>query len=693
MEDFPRYSMSETFLEEMKRYIGFTADDAATLASLAPLVEPHLPALADRFYEQIPRHSEAAAVFTGGEAQIARLKLTLQRWARGLFSGVYDDAYAQERFRIGYRHVQIALPQRYVISAMYVVALFLRELLDREIGDDDRRRRSQNSLDRIIILDLGLICETYFEGSLRELRQLNERLTSANRSLEEANRVKADFLATTSHELRTPLTSIIGFSRILVDGYVSDPAEQRDLLADVHRSALHLLSLVDDILDLSRIEAGRLEINVEPVDLAALIGEVATVTKVQADEKGLALHTDVPGGLPLVQADRSRMRQILLNVIGNAIKFTERGEIRVVAATDSDRAQVRVDVADTGIGIEPEQQPLLFEKFRQLDASHTRKHGGSGLGLAISKALIERMGGRIQLRSEGRGLGTTVTLAVPVATEASADTASMKGTGERPARPSVLLMGQNTDARKVMSAALKSSGYVVRESATADGVRALARIEQPDLLLIDLTAAGGPETVREWLDLLVTLHADPQTRSIRPVVLIDRAAHATTSVQLDLLPIRPTILDKPLDAGNLRRMLERIASSPRAAPLRVLVADDDPMVFKFVTSILPPHEYIVQHAASGREVLRAVDAQQFDALLLDLRMPDESGYDVIRSLKLEGRAPELPILVITNYPEPTDADEQMLLSSPLILDVLSKPTVAERPEVLLEWLEAIRSEP
>ena len=284
--------MQETFLEEMKRYIGFTADDAAVLSSLAPVVEPHLPALADRFYEQIPWHSEAAAVFTGGEVQIARLKLTLQRWARGLFSGVYGEAYAQERFRIGYRHVQISLAQRYVISAMHVVSFFLRDVLDREIRDAERRHRAHESLSRIIILDLVLICETYFEGSLRELRQLNARLTSANRALEEANRVKADFLATTAHELRTPLTSIIGFSRLLLDNYVTNPAERHDLLADVHRSALHLLSLVDDILDLSRIEAGRLEITLQTLDLVAVIAEVAALTKVQADEKGLALLTE-----------------------------------------------------------------------------------------------------------------------------------------------------------------------------------------------------------------------------------------------------------------------------------------------------------------------------------------------------------------------------------------------------------------
>ena len=685
--------MPETFLEEMKRYVGFTADDAAILVSLAPMVEPHLHALADRFYEQIPRHSEAAAVFTGGEAQIARLKLTLQHWARSLFWGVYGEAYAQERFRIGYRHVQIGLPQRYVISAMHVVARFLGELFDREIRDPDHLRRARASLERIIILDLGMICETYFEGSLRELRQLNDRLTSANRSLEEANRVKADFLATTSHEQRTPLTSIIGFSRILVDGYVDDPAEQRDLLDDVHRSALHLLSLVDDILDLSRIEAGRLDITVESVDLAGLITEVMTLTTVQANEKGLALVTDLPHTLPQIRVDRSRMRQILLNVIGNAIKFTDRGEIRVSAfVTDGDGAHVRVAVVDTGIGIALDKQPLLFEKFRQIDASHTRRYGGSGLGLAISKALIERMSGRIQLRSAGDGLGTTVALTVPVARQAALDAAPGKRTGDSPRRSSVLLMGMDADARRAMATSLKSSGHAVREGATADGVRALVRIEPPDVLLIDLMTAGGSDSDREWLDLLVALHADPQTRSIRSVVLIDRAAHAATRVQLELLPIRPTILDTPLDGTNLKRMLERVSSSPHATPLRVLVADDDPMVFKFVTSILPPHEYIVQHAASGAEVLRAVDAQQFDALLLDLRMPDQSGYDVIRSLKLEGRAPELPILVITNYTEPADAQEQILLSSPLVMEVLTKPTVAARPEVLLEWLDAIRRE-
>ena len=679
--------MAESFLDEMKRYIGFTADDAQVLAALAPVIEPYIPALAARFYEQIPRHAEAAAVFTGGEAQIARLKLTLQRWARGLFSGTYDLAYAEERFRIGHRHVQIRLPQRYVIGAMQVVAEFLLEILDREIADDEQRRRAHVSVSRILILDLNLICETYFEGSLRELRQLNERLSTLNRSLEEASRAKNDFLATTSHELRTPLTSIIGFSRLLLDGYVGDPAQQRDLLNDLHRNGLHLLSLVDDILDVSRIEAGRLDMVSETVDLAALIADVAALTNVQATGKGLVLLTDMPSDLPRVRADEARLRQILLNVVGNAIKFTDRGDVRIAAGAEADGSQVRVDVTDTGIGIPPEQQPLLFEKFRQVDASHTRRHGGAGLGLAISKALIEKMNGRISLRSEGAGKGTTVTLMVPVTapTPAAGTPTDRSGT-----RGSLLVIAEDADARTSLAAALTGAGYYVREGATVDGIRALIKIDRPDALLIDLAPASRPETAHQWVDLLVALHADPDTTSIRPVVLVDPLIEAATRVQFEVLPSQPTVLDAPLGSATLSRTLDRIASTRRTVPFRLLVADDDPLVFKFVSGVLPPHEYVVLRAGSGKEVLHAIRTQHVDAVLLDLRMPDGSGYDVIRSLKLEGHAPDLPIIVLTNYPAPTDLVEQNLLSTPLVLDVLPKPSVARRPELLIERLEDIR---
>jgi signal transduction histidine kinase/CheY-like chemotaxis protein len=578
-----------------------------------------------------------------------------------------------------------------VIGAMQVVAEFLREILERDISDQAQRRRAHISVSRILLLDLNLMCETYFEGSLRELRQLNERLSTVNRALEEADRAKSDFLATTSHELRTPLTSIIGFSRLLLDQYVSDPAEQRDLLIDLHRNGLHLLTLVDDILDVSRIEAGRLDLASETIDLAALIADVAALTKVQATDKGLALFADVSADLPRVRADQSRLRQILLNVVGNAIKFTDQGDVRITAQLESDGSGVRVDVTDTGIGIPPDKQPLLFEKFRQVDASHTRRHGGAGLGLAISKALIERMNGRISLRSEGLHKGTTVTLVAPITAPAPDVTATGSDRGR--GAVSALVVAEDPDARASLRNALVSAGYSVRDSASVDRARALVHTERPDMLLIDLTTARCAETAREWLDWLVALHAESNTASIRPVILTDPELGDTTRVQLELLASRPTVIEKPLDPAGLTRALERVASQPRTAPVRLLVADDDPLVFKFVSGVLPPHEYVVLRAGTGSEVLHTVQTQHVDAVLLDLRMPDGSGYDVIRSLKLEGHAPDLPILVLTNYPAPTDLNEQNLLSTPLVLDVLPKPSVAKRPDLLVERLEMMRREP
>lgn len=410
--------MRESLFAEMKRYVGFTPADAETLASLAPAIEAHLPALADRFYEQIPKHPAAAAVFAGGEAQIARLKLSLQAWARRLFTGPFDDAYAEERCQIGRRHVQTGVPQQYVIAAMHVVAEFIDEVLDRELANPEALTRARRSLRRIVSVDLNLICDTYFEGSLRQSKALNESLGEANRRLQDASRAKTDFLAAMSHELRTPLTAIIGFSRILVDDYVPDAAEQRRLMVDIHQNALHLLTLVDDVLDVSRIETGRLSIVVEDLDPHVAVAEVVAAFRSDAADKGLNLTVDLGPDLGWIRGDRQRFRQVLLNVLGNAVKFTDRGSITLRGYYDASGDRISLQVRDTGIGVSREHQALLFAKFSQVDSSHTRRRSGLGLGLAISKALVEGMGGALTLDSAGEGAGTVVTIAMPRSTVA-----------------------------------------------------------------------------------------------------------------------------------------------------------------------------------------------------------------------------------------------------------------------------------
>jgi PAS domain S-box-containing protein len=264
----------------------------------------------------------------------------------------------------------------------------------------------------------------------QELKDKNEQLESLVTELLEADRLKNEFLANTSHELRTPLNSIIGFLNLVIDGLCEDEAEQMELLQHALTSGRHLLSLINDVLDLARMEAGRLQVECGAVDLGALLNEVASTMAVQARAKYLDLFCPlVPAGI-IVNADESRLRQVFVNVIGNAIKFTSKGNVTVGVETPEGARNVQVWVRDTGIGVDAEKQGRLFQKFSQGDTSTTRKFGGTGLGLVIAKELVEMMSGHVRLESPGEGKGTTVTLTLA---RSRANAAPDAGSGPGPA--------------------------------------------------------------------------------------------------------------------------------------------------------------------------------------------------------------------------------------------------------------------
>nr|WP_013323356.1 ATP-binding protein [Gloeothece verrucosa]ADN15287.1 GAF sensor signal transduction histidine kinase [Gloeothece verrucosa PCC 7822] len=254
---------------------------------------------------------------------------------------------------------------------------------------------------------------------------LYQELEQATHAAEEASRLKSEFLASTTHELRTPLNGIIGFLRLILDGMADDPEEQREFLEEAHNSALHLLNLINDILDLAKIEAGKMVLNLSPVDLNELFEAVNNFTCPQAQQKNLSFklkkpHTHTP---ILLYGNYQRLLQVMLNLVGNAIKFTHEGGIVVSAEVVKKKifchdqefpAIAKISVADTGIGVSLEQQAKLFEKFVQIDGSHTKAYGGTGLGLAISQKLVQAMGGQIDFYSMGEGLGSTVTFTVPL---------------------------------------------------------------------------------------------------------------------------------------------------------------------------------------------------------------------------------------------------------------------------------------
>ncbi len=418
----------ESFIEEMKRYLGFGPEDVALLRQLGPRMEKYLPDLAERFYSQIPHHPNAFRVFTSGEAQIARLKHTLQHWARGLFTGTYDAAYAEDRFQIGYRHVRVGLEQKYVISAMGIVRTFLAECLLLEFPASDERLRYSRSLSKVLDLDLNLMCESYMHATMQGLRALNVQLERANQDLAEASRTKDEFLAHISHELRTPLNSILGFSKLILDGLCQTPEEERELLRDVFSSAQHLLSLVNDILDIGRIEAGRMSLHLEDVNPRDLFDSTIPLVAIQAVEKRLELRDETSNqALPLLRADEVRLRQVLLNLLSNAVKYTPSGSVVLRAHVEETARMLRIEVEDTGIGIPAELREAVFHKFIQLSAGDSRRTGGTGLGLAISRRLVEMMGGRIGIEDGPRGRGTRVWLTVPLAGVTEAQPAKQKG--------------------------------------------------------------------------------------------------------------------------------------------------------------------------------------------------------------------------------------------------------------------------
>ena len=406
------------------------------------------------------------------------------------------------------------------------------------------------------------------EDLVRQLQQQELALLSMNRSLElanlemaRANRLKSEFLANTSHELRTPLNAILGFLRLVLDGLCDNPEEEREFLHHAYDSARNLLNLINELLDSARLEAGKLELQLTEVNVHTVFEQVKKLTRLQAEQKKLRLTFRTPRGQVLVRADPGKLQQILLNLVANAIKFTAKGEVRVQARSFPAKGHVRFQVRDSGIGIPPETQEILFQKFVQADGSSTRQFGGAGLGLAICKNLVEFMGGQIWLSSPGPGQGTTASFTLPLVTSQSL---FWRRTEDRergfqvqgpPEGPLILLVEDEPKVLDVMARILQKQGYRTAFAITADDGLEGARRLEPSLITIDMGLPVRPQGVlHSGMDLYHALQKDPQTQTI-PVILVT-GHDATLSQSLHDLP---PILIKPFRAQELVEKIDRLA--------------------------------------------------------------------------------------------------------------------------------------
>ncbi len=469
-------------------------------------------------------------------------------------------------------------------------------------------------------------------------RKLGElELSAAKDAAEAANRAKSAFLANMSHELRTPLSAVIGYSEMMEEEL--EDAGQPQLLGDLRKiesNARHLLSLINDVLDLSKIEANRMDTFAETVDVAALMRDVAMTVEGLAKAKNNDLVLDLADDLGTMRTDAVKLRQCLFNLLGNAAKFTENGGITLEVRREGagpDGTLVAA-VRDTGIGMTAEQVGRLFQRFAQADETTTRKFGGTGLGLAITRAFARLLGGDIVVESVP-GEGTAFTMTLPATMpETTPEEAPAQSQGPLSVEHSgVLVIDDDAAQRDLMVRFLERQGFTAITAADGASGLAMARQHLPRAILLDVMMPK----MDGW-SVLTALKADPRLAAI-PVVMVTFVDERTLSSTLGAVDLVP----KPVDWDRLKSVLDRL----REAEGDVLVVDDDPGVRERLRTVLERSGYTVGEAGDGAEALRRVAHGPPRAILLDLTMPVMDGFAFLHALRERPGCRDIPVIVFS----------------------------------------------
>jgi PAS domain S-box-containing protein len=419
------------------------------------------------------------------------------------------------------------------------------------------------------------------------LEHSNQRLEEMNAQLEEASRLKSEFLANTSHELRTPLNGMIGFLQLVLDGMCENDEEERDFIKQALQCSRHLLGLINDVLDIAKIEAGKLSLDLERVEVQTLFQEVQTLTHVQAAQKGLQLRFEPPPEPVVLRCDFAKTKQVLINLVGNSLKFTSKGHITVRAHAQKELGYVLFDVTDTGIGIPKDKQKLVFEKFQQGDGSTTRKYGGTGLGLSISRSLVELQGGIIGVHSDGPGTGTRMYFSIPTwRAETEPPTVVDEHVTDRITGPAVgplvLVVEDDASFRRFVTTVLHQNGYRTAEANHAEAGWALVRRLRPALVVVDYAlSCGEGAAIRTGWDLAVRMTLESSTRHVPVVFVTGFDDEVREKLRSTAFARQPAHLLKPIDPAALIEQVNRLASGVSGRQVRVLMADDDPTVAAF----------------------------------------------------------------------------------------------------------------
>jgi signal transduction histidine kinase/DNA-binding response OmpR family regulator len=465
------------------------------------------------------------------------------------------------------------------------------------------------------------------------VNRTSEQLGDLYRQLEMASEHKSAFLASMSHELRTPLNAIIGYSEMLHET-AQDEGQEEFLpdLAKIRDAGRHLLGLINDILDLSKIEAGKMDLYLEEVDLASLVEEVRSIVEPLATANANDLEIVCPAALCTLYTDRTKLKQSLLNLLSNAGKFTHEGRVKLEVRPVG--CEISFIVSDTGIGMTEEQQGRLFQAFSQADVSTTRQYGGTGLGLAITKHFCEMLGGKITVES-ARGEGSTFTIVLPDRGRAAPVTAATPEGAERAAL--VMIVDDDPNARDLLAATVRREGYRVIEATDGETALALAREWHPDVVTLDVLMPR----MDGWA-VLTALKSDPELAEI-PVIIVTVLADRGIAVSLGAAEF----LTKPVDRARLAATIRQHVYGSGV----VLVVDDETESRQIARRHLDKLSWEVAEAADGAAALRWLLQNPRPAMiLLDLVMPGLNGFAFLEEIAKHAEWRDIPIVILTAMP-------------------------------------------